>query len=160
VNVTEGAKPVLELVYLNARYYDPEIGRFIWQCITEVRITMMRRRTLKVVPFFALPLLAFVCGEQYKYAPVVHNTLARPIVVSIQYRNGQSSSSVEFAPGAKGWAPAEGIAIDEIEVRSEGEVLFKLGKDELERLRAGLPPGARLMWEIQEDGVTPTIAPE
>jgi len=81
-------------------------------------------------------------------------------VVSIEYRNGQSSSSVEFAPGAKGWAPAEGIAIDEIEVRSEGEILFKLGKDELERLVSGLPPGARVMWEIHEDGVTPTIIRE
>ena len=108
----------------------------------------------------ALPLLAFVCGEQYKYAPVVHNTLERPIVVSIQYRNGQSSSAVEFAPGARGFAPAEGIALDEIEVRSEGEVLFKLGKDELEHLMLGLPHGARVMWEIHEDGVTPTIIPE
>lgn len=63
--------------------------------------TIMRRRSLKVIPFLALPLLAFVCGEQYKYAPVVHNTLERPIVLSVQYRNGQSFSS-EFAPGAKG----------------------------------------------------------
>ena len=122
-------------------------------------MTRARKLRLRLIPFLALPLLAFVCGEQYKYAPVVHNTLDQPILLSIQYRNGQSSS-VEFAPGAKGWAPAEGIAIDEIEVRSEGRFLFKIGKEELERLRSGLPPGTRVMWKIHEDGVTPTIAPE
>ena len=120
----------------------------------------MKMPRLRAIPFLAFPLLAFVCGQGH--APAILNTLERQVVVSVRYRNAQSFSEEEISisPGAKAWAPPDAIGVDEIEVRREGEVLFKLGKDELERLVSGLPPGARVMWEIREDGVLPTIIRE
>jgi hypothetical protein len=121
---------------------------------------MIKRRQWRIIPFLAFPSLAFVCDQGH--APAILNSLERPVVVSVQYRNAQSVSREEISilPGSKAWAPREAIALDEIEVRIEGKILLKLGRDELEHLMSGFPPGARVMWQIREDGVTPTVIPD
>ncbi len=113
-------------------------------------------RRVWLFPFLALPLAAFHCGHGF---PRVSNTLERPVAVTVLYRNGPSTS-FELPPGSSAIAPPEVVVIDAIEVRSGEEILFTLEKGELERLRSNLPPGTRVMWEIHEDGVTPTVAPE
>ncbi len=118
---------------------------------------MKRIRKLRGTPFLALALVAWVCDQAH--APVIHNTLDQPIVLSVQYGSGLYDSG-EIPPDAMVWAPADGVAVDLIEVRMEGKVLFRLEKQELERLRSSLPPGTRVMWEIHENGVTATVAPE
>ena len=124
-------------------------------------VIMLLRPRVWVIPFLALPLLAMVCGEeQYTHAPIVRNSLNRPLVVSVVYGNGDFSYGMDVAPGAKGYAPAEGIGVDEISVRACGEILFTVKKERLELLRSDFPPGMRLMWEINEDGVTATAAPD
>lgn len=79
--------------------------------------------------------------------------------MKVRYENGQSFTQ-EFPPDAIISSPAEGIAIEELEVRTDGTLLFRLGKDELERLRSALAPQARVVWEIHENGVTPKIIPD
>ena len=115
----------------------------------------MNRRHMKITPFLVLPLLAFHCGLGY---PVVLNTLDRPILLSVAYRNGQSYSG-EIAAGAKVWAPANAVAIDEIEIRSQGKLLFRLRKDELEHMSSDITQGGHVIWEVHEDGVRAVLAP-
>jgi hypothetical protein len=117
----------------------------------------MNIQGLQRIVLLALPLLAFVCGQAHP--PVIQNTLERPIALAVTYSNGQSFSA-DFPPGATVWSPAEGIAVDQIEVRSEGKLLFKLERADLERLASGFSPGTPLMWSIREDGVIATAAPE
>ena len=78
----------------------------------------------------------------------------------VVYGNGDFSYGMDLAQGAKGYAPAEGIGVDEISVRACGEILFTVKKERLELLRSDFPPGMRLMREINEDGVTATAAPD
>ena len=111
----------------------------------------IRTRYLKMIPFLVLPLVAFKCGHGF---PVIQNMLEQPVALTVQYHNGQSTK-FELPPGTQAIAPPEANGVDEIEVRVEGELLFKVGRAELERLRSTLPPEARVMWEIHEEGVMP-----
>ena len=116
----------------------------------------MRKQHWVLLAFLSLPLVAFHCNTGY---PTIRNVLERPIEIPVLYRNGQLVSG-EIPPGAKAWAPADAIDVDEIEVRADGELLFKLRKDELESLTSAFPAGARLMWEVHEDGMTPKLTPD
>lgn len=106
-----------------------------------------------MIPFLVLPLMAFHCAAY----PAIVNKLEKPIFLSVLYRNGETVSG-EIPAGRRAWAPPDAIAIDRIEVRSEGKVLFTLEKEALETMTSGFPAGALVTWEIREEGVRPTVA--
>jgi len=80
-------------------------------------------------------------------------------MLSVKYSNGQSFTG-EFPPGATIWAPVEGVVVENVEVRVEGKVLFTLAKHDLELLQSSLAPETRVMWDISENGISATTAPE
>jgi hypothetical protein len=100
---------------------------------------------------------AVTCGQHH--APWIQNATEKPILLSVRYANGHSFTQ-EFPPHSIISSPAEGIAIEELEVRADGKLLFTLNGDELIRLRSTLAPQARVVWEIRADGVTPKVIPE
>lgn len=100
----------------------------------------------------AFPLLGFVCDQSY--APALQNNLDQPIEIYATYANGQSIHQ-EFPPGARIWAPHEGLAITQLHAATNGRVLFSLDSEEIKRLAAGVAPGQRIVWTIEPDGIYP-----
>jgi hypothetical protein len=100
----------------------------------------------------AFPLLGFVCDQSR--APALQNNLDQPTEISAAYSNGQSFSG-DFPPGARIGAPHEGLAITRLRVAVNGKVVFDLGSEDMERLRAEIAPGQRIVWTIESDGIHP-----
>lgn len=113
----------------------------------------MRKRNLQLVPFLVSPLLAFVCEPGH--GPVIYNALDNLITISVQYKNGDTIS-LELAPHSKLWTHSDAIAVNSLEVRREGEVLYIFEAAALERLKTGFPVNAQLMWKIHEHGLRVT----
>jgi hypothetical protein len=113
----------------------------------------MTTRGLRVAPFLAPLLLAFVCGHGY---PRIHNTLDRAIFVEGRYKNGQIIS-LQVRAGVMLHAPRDSGDFEELTVRSDGETLFKLDKRELESLTSAFPAEAWIIWEVHEDGIRPRV---
>jgi hypothetical protein len=100
----------------------------------------------------AFPLLGFVCDQSH--APALQNNLDQPIKIHAAYSNGQSFAQ-DFPPGARIWAPHEGLVITRLQVAMNGKVLFDLNSQDIERLAAGVAPGQRIVWTIESDGIHP-----
>jgi hypothetical protein len=117
---------------------------------------MKRMQTLLFMPFLTLAAAAFHCGVGY---PAIQNDLQQPIRLTVLYRNGQSGSG-EIPPGTTLWAPRGAEGIDRLEVHSDGALLFAFDKDAIDKMTSDLAPGAQVIWEVRQDGVVPTIAPD
>lgn len=117
---------------------------------------MVKTRRFPIALVSAFLSLAFSCNA---YPPVIKNTLDRPIVLTVRYGDGTSLSSFEAPPGAQIWCRAKGTTLDEVEVSSQDKLLFRLSKVELDRMLTDIPAGAKVMWEIDETGIKPTIMP-
>lgn len=110
----------------------------------------MRKRVVALL--LAFPLLGFVCDQSH--SPAIQNNLAQQIEIKATYSNGQSFSQ-EVPSGARIWAPHEGLGFTRLEVTANGALLFDLDAAEFQRLQADFPPGQRILWVIERDGVHP-----
>jgi len=112
----------------------------------------MRNHVALLLIFVAFPLAGFVC--EGVHSPVLQNNLGQPVEINATYSNGQSFSG-QFPPGARISSPHEGLRLTRLEVVSEGKVLLRFDSDDLDRLQANIPPGQRIAWAIEHDGIRP-----
>jgi hypothetical protein len=97
--------------------------------------------------------LGFVCDQSH--APVLRNGLDEPVQLSVAYADGRSFSGW-FPPGARIYAPAEGLALQRVEIRTSDQLVVVVDGEQIERLSGEFPASERLVWTVQRDGLHPT----